>query len=335
MPLITGRQAVLDVYADMERRGWVMPCFCSENQTSTEAILAATLEASVRLKCPDLPVTIAMTNLYSHRSQSVAYTQTGRWDIGLKLFLADLRILTEASSPYGALRVLVHLDHIQPDADHDLLNWDLGQFSSIMYDASTLPFEQNIERTRRFMREQGHKLVVEGACDEIVDAGGKECNALTTPERAMEYVKGSGVDFIVANLGTEHRASAAELTYHGDLARQISKAVGGRLVLHGSSSVSHDQIRYLFRDGVRKVNVWAAIERDSSPALLADMVRNAAKVAGPKVARTLKEEGLLGPKCNTDMPAALSHYTTTYRQELVFGQMKQIVGRFLDLWMTP
>jgi fructose/tagatose bisphosphate aldolase len=227
MPLITGRKAVLNVYADMERHGWVMPCFCTENQTSTEAILAAALEASIRLKCPDLPVTIAVTNLYSHRSQSVAYSHTGRWDIGMKLFLADLRVLTEASSPYGALRVLVHLDHIQPDADHDLLNWDLGQFSSIMYDASTLPFEQNIERTRNFMREHGQELVVEGACDEIMDAGGQECNALTTPERAVTYVNGAGVDFIVANLGTEHRASAAELTYHGDLAMKISSAVGG------------------------------------------------------------------------------------------------------------
>ena len=333
MPLITGRQAVLDVYADMARKGWVMPCFCTENQTSTEAILEATLEASKRLGCPDLPVTIAMTNLYSHRSQSVAYSHTGRWDIGLKLFLSDLRILTEPSSPYGALRILVHLDHIQPDADRDLLEWDLGQFSSIMYDASTLPFEQNIERTRRFMREQGHLLVVEGACDEIVDAGGQECNALTTPERAVEYVKGSGVDFIVANLGTEHRASAAELTYHGELARQISSRVGSRLVLHGSSSVSHDQIKSLFRDGVRKVNVWAAIERDSSPALFTDMVRNAAKVAGPKVALALQNEGLLGAKSDTHSSAALSHYTTAYRQGLVFGQMKQVVGRFLALWM--
>lgn len=335
MPLITGRKQVLESYAEMERRGWVMPCFCTENQTSTEAILAAVLDASVRLQCPDLPVTIAVTNLYSHRSQSVAYSHTGRWDIGLKLFLADLRVLTEPSSPYGKLRVLVHLDHIQPDADRDLLAWDLGQFSSIMYDASTLPFEQNIERTAQFVREQGRKLIVEGACDEIMDAGGKEHNELTSPERAQAYVRGTGVDFIVANLGTEHRASAAELTYHGDLARRISGLVGGRLVLHGCSSVPHDQIRLLFRDGVRKVNVWAAIERDSSPALLADMVRNAAKVGGPRVARALRDEGLLGPKADTETPAALSHYTTTYRQGLVFEQMKQVVGRFLGLWINP
>jgi fructose/tagatose bisphosphate aldolase len=177
---------------------------------------------------------------------------------------------------------------------------------------------------------------VEGACDEIVDAGGKECNALTSPERAEEYVKGSGVDYIVANLGTEHRASAAELTYHGELARKITATVGGgRLVLHGCSSVSHDQIRLLFKDGIRKVNVWAAIERDSSPALLNDMVRNAAKVAGPKVARALKEDGILGPKADVDSAASLSHYTTTYRQDLVFKQMKQVVTRFLDLWITP
>jgi fructose-bisphosphate aldolase class II len=333
MPLVTGRKNVLNAYADMERRGWVMPCFCTENRTSTEAILAAARDVGSKLSCPDLPVTVAMTNLYSHRSQAPTYTHTGRWDIGLKLFLSDLRVLTEPSSPYGALRVLVHLDHVQPDADRDLLAWDLGQFSSIMYDASTLPFEQNIASTRRFMQERGGELVVEGACDEILDAGGQEHNDLTTPERALTYTKGTGVDFIVANLGTEHRASAAELTYHGDMARRISQVVGGRLVLHGSSSVPQDQIRHLFRDGVRKVNVWAAIERDSSPALFADMVKNAAKVAGAKTAKVLRDEGWLGPKAAVDAPAALSHYTTTYRQGLVFEEMKQVVGRFLNLWI--
>ena len=65
------------------------------------------------------------------------------------------------------------------------------------------------------------------------------------------------------------------------------------------------------------------------------MVKNAAKVAGPKVARALKDDGLLGPKVDVETPASLSHYTTTYRQNLVFEQMKQVVSRFLDLWITP
>ena len=72
----------------------------------------------------------------------------------------------------------------------------------------------------------------------------------------------------VANLGTEHRASAAELKYRGDLARQIKARVGARIVLHGCSSVTSDQIGDLFEDGICKVNIWTALERESAPPLI-------------------------------------------------------------------
>src|SRR5690606_37981674 len=126
------------------------------------------------------------------------------WDIGLKLFMADLAVLTSPGSPFADLNVMSHLDHIQHDLDSELLSWDMNQFSSIMFDASSLPLEQNMEMTREFMDQHGWEVVVEGACDEIVDATGSEVSVLTTPERADDYIKRTGVDFIVANLGTEH-----------------------------------------------------------------------------------------------------------------------------------
>jgi pantothenate kinase type III len=70
------------------------------------------------------------------------------------------------------------------------------------------------------------KILIEGACDEIVDATGTTHNALTTPENAKKYIERTGVDMIVANLGTEHRATGKELMYHGDLARKIKKEIG-------------------------------------------------------------------------------------------------------------
>ena len=50
------------------------------------------------------------------------------------------------------------------------------------------------------------------ACDEIVDATGDEKSELTSPDAAERYFRETGVDYIVANLGTEHRASAADLS---------------------------------------------------------------------------------------------------------------------------
>ncbi|MCK9410652.1 MAG: class II fructose-bisphosphate aldolase [Prolixibacteraceae bacterium] len=332
MSLILERNKVLDVYQEAARKKWVIPTFNTENLTNTEAILAAALEYSQLINQPDIPVTIGITNQYSHRSQSVYYTHTRRWDIGLKLFLADIGVLTSKGSPYENLRVMIHLDHAQWDTDKPLLAWDMDQFSMIMYDASNLPFEENIRLTAKFVQENGHKIVIEGACDEIVDATGDERSSLTTPEQAIQYLTQTKADFIVANLGTEHRASASDLKYHGDMAREISKLTGPKLVLHGTSSVGNDQVKNLFTDGIAKVNIWTIMERDSSPVLFEDMVKNASNVIGKEKTEAMIESGLLGKNVLRSAKASLSHYTTAYRQDIVFGEMKKIVLEYLKLW---
>jgi fructose/tagatose bisphosphate aldolase len=98
MPLVLERDAVLDVFAKAAEDKWVVPTFCSENLTTTEAILSAALDYSEKIGRPDIPVTIAITNQYSHRSQSVNYTNTRKWDIGLNLFLADIEVFTFCKS---------------------------------------------------------------------------------------------------------------------------------------------------------------------------------------------------------------------------------------------
>lgn len=332
MPLILERKQVLEVYDQAAENKWVVPSFCSENLTTTEAILAGALEYSDEISKPNIPITIAITNQYSHRSQSVNYTHTRRWDLGLKLFLADINILTAKDSPFSELNVMTHLDHAQWNNDKPLLQWDMKQFSMIMYDASTLTFNENILRTKEFVDKHRHEIVIEGACDEIVEAEGRQKSRLTSPENAKRFTEETGVDYVVANLGTEHRASGFDLKYHGDLARQISKVIGPKLVLHGTSSVDSDQLDSLFSDGIAKVNIWTTLERDSSPQLFIDMVKNSAKIIGPDKTKQMMEEGLLGENVDKTSKPALSHYTTTYRQQIVFNKMKEIVKYYLQLW---
>jgi fructose-bisphosphate aldolase class II len=332
MPLILERNEVLDIHAKAAENKWVIPTICTENLTTTEAILSATLEYSKIINQPDIPITVAITNQYSHRSQSVNYTHTRCWDIGLKLFLSDLEVLTEKGSPFEKLSVMVHLDHTQWDKDESLLQWDMSRFSSIMYDASNLPFEENIKRTADFVEKNGNKIVVEGACDEIVDATGSKVGKLTSPESAIKYMNQTQADFIVANLRTEHRANASDLKYHKDLARKISKLTGARLVLHGASSVEAEQIKELFNDGIAKVNIWTTLERDSSPSLFEDMVVNASKIIGSEKADQMIKLRLLGHNVDRTSKKSLSHYTTVYRQDIVFTRMKKIILGYLQLW---
>lgn len=329
MPIITGRENVLAVYEEASKRNWVMPCICSENLTTTEAILSAASEFAKEKGYDHIPVTVAITNQYDHRSQSIFYTHTRRWDIGLRLFRSDLEIVSQA---FPNVDVLIHLDHAQYDTDAELLESDLSMYSSVMYDASALPMEENIEKTRDYVRRKGHQLLIEGACDEIVDATGEVRCEITDADKCEYYMKQTGVDVVVANLGTEHRASGQDLHYYSDAAKAIKARIGPRICLHGTSSVSNDQIAKLFDDGICKVNIWTALERDASPALTEWMVKNIARCGGPKLEQKLVEVGYLTSASRTGEKSSLQHFTTTARQEIIFEEMKKIVRGYLDLW---
>lgn len=329
MGIITGRNNVLKIYEDAAAKGWVIPCFCSENLTTTEAILTAAEKYAVAHGYDKIPVTIAITNQYDHRHQSVFYTHTRRWDIGLKLFYNDIKIACEA---FEHVDVLIHLDHAQYDTDAELLDSDLTIYSSVMYDASACPIEENIRLTKAFVEKKGKDLLIEGACDEIVDATGAQRCEITDADKCEHYMKETGVDVVVANLGTEHRASGKTLHYYQDAAQAICAKVGPKICLHGTSSVSNDQIKNLFKDGICKVNIWTALERDSSPLLAEFMVKNVEKVAGEKMTKQLIDEGYLTDKCATGNAANLGYFTTAARQEVVFDKMVDICTGYFDMW---
>jgi fructose/tagatose bisphosphate aldolase len=181
------------------------------------------------------------------------------------------------------------------------------------------------------MATHGDDVLVEGAADEIVDATGGVRGELTSPDRAEQFVERTGVDMVVANLGTEHRASASDLRYVPEAARAISERIGPRLVLHGTSSVPVPQLASLFADGVCKVNIWTTLERDTSPQLLRAMVEHADAVGGPEAA-ALAAEGLLGHNAPVSGKADIAYFTTAWRQELVLAGMQRIVAAYLDLW---
>jgi fructose-bisphosphate aldolase class II len=250
----------------------------------------------------------------------------------MRLFHADLKTLTAPDSPFARLRVLVHLDHGQHDADRDLLDSPVGLFSSVMYDASTLSFEDNIAATRRYVERHRNEIVIEGACDTIAHFGEAGSTPCTAPADAERYYHATGVDWIVANLGTEHRAGIATLRYRDDVARDISRRIGPRLSLHGVSSVDPARLGSLFADGIGKVNFWTALERDSSAELLTALAEHPGQAAGPATATQLQLKGLLGPNSDVSSPVSLDYCTTRYRQGIVFDSMKRIVNAYLARW---
>ena len=329
--IITNPDEVRNIYRNAAEKKWVLPCFCTENLTTTEAILSAADKFAKTHNLEKLPVVIAITCTYSHRAQAENYTHTRDYKTGMKLFQSDVKALADKGCYFDNLDVMLHLDHIQYN-EYELLESDLSGYSSIMYDASELLLDENIKLTADFVRKNKDIIVIEGACDQIVDATGSVHNELTTPENALRYANETGVDFIVANLGTEHRATGKELKYYEDRAREIKAKIGAKIVLHGTSSVTNSQVVNLFNDGVCKVNIWTALERDATPKLFEDMVKSGAEIVNSETIERLIEEGYLTEKCLTGQKPSIAKYTTMYRQDIIFKEMEKMVTEYLDMW---
>lgn len=330
VPIILGKENVLQVYREAAAIRWVVPTFCAENQMTIEAVLAA-CQAKADSLGTRIPITIAMTGNYSHRPQARFYAGSRNPDTGFELFLGDCEVLARPGGDYPDVDVLTHFDHGQIDDDAVRLAGDLSRFSSVMFDGSAASWEVNLAETAAFVARYGDVVLVEGAADEVVDATGSIRAELTSPARAEEFVERTGVDMVVANLGTEHRASAADLRYAPEAAREISARIGARLVLHGASSVPVPQLVSLFDDGVCKVNIWTILERDTSPELLREMVLHADAVAGAAAADLLAQ-GLLGDAAPVGGKADIGHFTTAWRNDVVRDGMQRIVAQYLDLW---
>jgi fructose-bisphosphate aldolase, class II len=143
----------------------------------------------------------------------------------------------------------VHLDHGDEETCYDCI--DSGFYSSVMIDASHLPFEDNIATTKRIVDAAHAKGVVVEA--ELGQLGGveehvsvSEANArLTDPEQAKEFVERTGVDSLAVAIGTSHGAYkfSGGQGIRLDVLEEIQKRLPGfPLVMHGSSSVPQEEV---------------------------------------------------------------------------------------------
>ncbi len=143
----------------------------------------------------------------------------------------------------------VHLDHGDEATCYDCIQ--SGFYSSVMIDASSEPFEENVASTRRVVDAAHAKgIVVEaelgqlGGVEEHVKVA--EANAkLTDPDQAKEFVERSGCDLLACAIGTSHGAFkfSGSQGLHFEVLEQIQKRLPGfPLVMHGSSSVPQEEV---------------------------------------------------------------------------------------------
>ncbi|WP_406327884.1 ketose-bisphosphate aldolase [Streptomyces sp. NBC_00203] len=180
--------------------------------------------------------------------------------------LLPLARAVTAAAENASVPVALHLDHVQSD---DLLRQAPGAgFSSVMYDAARLPYEENLAATRAaadWAHAQG--LWIEAELGEI---GGKTGSAeppldahapgaRTDPAEARAFVADSGVDALAVAIGSSHAMTTRTATLDHDLLKRLTAALDVPLVLHGSSGVPDDQLAAAVAGGIAKVNVGTAL----------------------------------------------------------------------------
>ena len=176
--------------------------------------------------------------------------------------------LVEAAEQETGLPIALHLDH--GDSFELCKSCIDGGFTSVMIDASSKPFAENIEITKRVVEyAHDHGVVVEaelgtlaGIEDEVKVAAHEA--SYTRPEEVEEFVSKTGCDSLAIAIGTSHGAykfTAAQCTRNEkgelvppplrfDILDEVVKRLPGfPIVLHGSSSVPQEFVKMVNENG--------------------------------------------------------------------------------------
>jgi fructose/tagatose bisphosphate aldolase len=267
MAIITDLAAARKVLYDAADRGASVAIFCTASHWNTEAILLAAQRFRRAHNLPTVPVAVAMTFNYPHmpQAQRVLYARDAA--AGFLSNMAHLRALCEGpDAPYADVTVLPHLDHANPERDHWALTQALPHLASVMFDAQDYPLEENIQRTAEYVRTYGSQVLVEGAMEGLSVSGAKHSHPTDDyVDTALDYVRRTGVDLLVADLGTEQQSgTVGQARYRRDRAQALTRAMGQKmLVLHGTSCLDDAQINGLSEDGIVRVNMWTRIAREA------------------------------------------------------------------------
>ncbi len=169
--------------------------------------------------------------------------------------LAPISLACLSLAETAAVPVAVHLDHATSE-DLCLRAMDLG-YSSVMFDASTLPYVDNVRSTAALIAHAHRRgAFVEAELGIVGGKGGAHApGARTDPSEAAAFIAATGVDSLAVAVGTSHAMVSRDAMIDLDLIARIRAALPVPIVMHGSSGVSDELLREAVRAGMTKVNI--------------------------------------------------------------------------------
>ena len=155
--------------------------------------------------------------------------------------------------------VALNLDH--GGEYKDIVRCIKAGFSSVMVDASSYDFEENIRRVSQIVAlAHAHGVSVEAELGHVGQAAagdGRSADMYTNVEQAREFVERTGCDCLAVAIGTAHGAYPDDFVPHLDFDRlaELKEALKMPLVLHGGSGAGEENIRRVVELGINKINV--------------------------------------------------------------------------------
>lgn len=167
--------------------------------------------------------------------------------------------MARAAAESAGIPIALHLDH--GSSFEVVMKCIRAGFSSVMFDGSHHPFEENIRLTKQVV-EAAHAVGVSvegelgtiGGVEDDLDVA-EEDAALAKPEEAIRFWQETKVDYMAIAVGTAHGMYKGEPKIHFDIIEEVAKNIEAPIVLHGGSGVPDEAIREAIKRGVGKINV--------------------------------------------------------------------------------
>lgn len=195
---------------------------------------------------------------------------------GLDYIIGMVRIAAESAR----VPIALHLDH--GTSFEQVVKCIRGGFSSVMFDGSQLPLEENIRVTKKVVEiARPINVSVEAELGKI---GGTEDDIsvkeslFTDPNEAEVFVRETGVDALAVAIGTAHGQYKGEPKLDFERLKKIRELVNIPIVLHGSSGVPDEAITNAISLGVRKVNIDTNIREAFVARLRQEIEKNPAEI---------------------------------------------------------
>ena len=168
--------------------------------------------------------------------------------------------LMVAAAKNSSMPVAVHFDHGKTE-EKIRQALEIG-FTSVMFDGSHLPFEENAAKTaeiKRVASEYGADCEGEIGCVGGSEDGSEDIAInCTSPAQAAEFYEKTGVDALAVAIGNAHGNYKQAPKLRFDILEQTAKSVSAPLVLHGGTGILPDDFRKCISLGIHKINIATA-----------------------------------------------------------------------------